>query len=92
MKTPYTFSVLRYVHDPVSTEFVNIGVAVYAPAAKYLSALCTTHYLNSPEFYTLQVGKCLVDSFQDTFLKLGKLDNTRDLKGVALVSEVNLVH
>jgi hypothetical protein len=44
MKTPYTFSVLRYVHDPVSTEFVNIGVAVYAPAAKYLSALCTTHY------------------------------------------------
>jgi hypothetical protein len=44
MKTPYTFSVLRYVHDPVSTEFVNIGVAVYAPGAKYLSALCTTHY------------------------------------------------
>ena len=48
--------------------------------------------LNSPDFYTLQVGKFLVDSFQDTFLKLGKLDNTRDLKGVALVSQVNLVH
>jgi len=44
MKTPYTFSVLRYVHDPVSAEFVNIGVAVYAPAAKYLNALCTSHY------------------------------------------------
>lgn len=48
--------------------------------------------LNSPDFYTLQVGKFLVDSFQDTFLKLGKLDNPRDLKGVALVSQVNLVH
>jgi hypothetical protein len=23
MKTPYTFSVLRYVHDPVSTGFVE---------------------------------------------------------------------
>ena len=44
MNTPYTFSVLRYVHDPVSAEFVNIGVAVYAPAAKYLNALCTSHY------------------------------------------------
>ena len=30
MKTAYTFSVLRYVHDPVTAEFVNIGVALYA--------------------------------------------------------------
>lgn len=44
MKTAYTFSVLRYVHDPVTTEFVNIGVALYAPAAKYLNAICTSHY------------------------------------------------
>jgi hypothetical protein len=44
MKTPYTFSVLRYVHDPVTAEFVNIGVALYAPDAKYLSAICTSHY------------------------------------------------
>jgi hypothetical protein len=44
MKTPYTFSVLRYVHDPVTAEFVNIGVALYAPDAKYLNALCTSRY------------------------------------------------
>jgi hypothetical protein len=44
MKTPYTFSVLKYVHDPVTLEFANIGVALYAPEAKYLSALCTPHY------------------------------------------------
>jgi hypothetical protein len=44
MKTPYTFSVLRYVHDPVTAEFVNIGVALYAPEAKYLNALCTSRY------------------------------------------------
>ena len=44
MKTAYTFSVLRYVHDPVTAEFVNIGVALYAPDAKYLNALCTPHY------------------------------------------------
>ena len=44
MKTAYTFSVLRYVHDPVTAEFVNIGVALYAPEAKYLNALCSSHY------------------------------------------------
>jgi len=44
MKIPYTFSVLRYVHDPVTGEFANVGIAVYAPQAKYLNAVCTPHY------------------------------------------------
>lgn len=29
MKRPYTYTVLRYVHDPVTQEFVNVGVAVH---------------------------------------------------------------
>ncbi len=44
MKVSYNFSVLRYVHDPVTQEFVNIGVAVLARDARYLRARCTTNY------------------------------------------------
>src|SRR5258706_16421640 len=44
MRTPYSFSVLRYVHDAVTQEFVNIGVAVYSREARFLSAKCATHY------------------------------------------------
>jgi hypothetical protein len=44
MKTPYTFSILRYIHDIVSGEFVNVGVILFAPKAKYLSAVCTSRY------------------------------------------------
>jgi hypothetical protein len=44
MKTPYNFSVLRYIHDVVTGEFVNVGVVLYAPRAKFLSALCTSRY------------------------------------------------
>lgn len=40
----YTYSVLRYVHDVTSGEFVNVGVALYAPQARYLSAICRTTY------------------------------------------------
>ena len=29
MKTPYSFVLIRYVHDVAVGEFVNIGVAVY---------------------------------------------------------------
>ena len=44
MRAAYTFSVLRYVHDPVTQEFINIGVVVFSPEAKYLRAVCTTSY------------------------------------------------
>jgi hypothetical protein len=29
MKTPYSFSVLRYIHDVVTGEFINVGVALF---------------------------------------------------------------
>lgn len=41
---PYSFSVLRYIHDGVSSEFVNVGVAIYAGDASYLKAKCTIQY------------------------------------------------
>ncbi len=44
MKTTFTFTVLRYVHDVGTGEFVNMGVALYAPEAKYVSALCNPRY------------------------------------------------
>jgi len=44
VKTTYSFSVLRYMHDPVTQEFVNVGVAVYAPDSQYLGAKCSPHY------------------------------------------------
>jgi hypothetical protein len=42
--TPYSFSVLRYVHDPVTQEFVNIGVALYSKELRYLNARCEINY------------------------------------------------
>src|SRR6266576_26939 len=44
MKTTFTYTVLRYVHDIATGEFVNMGVALYAPQAKYISAICSPRY------------------------------------------------
>ena len=41
MKTHFTFTVLRYIHDPVSGEFANVGVVLYAPELRFLDAICT---------------------------------------------------
>ena len=44
MKTTFTYTVLRYVHDVATGEFVNMGVALYAPESKYISAICSPRY------------------------------------------------
>lgn len=43
-KAAYSFSILRYVHDPVTEEFANVGVALYSKKRRYLGAICTTNY------------------------------------------------
>lgn len=43
-RIPYSFSVLRYVHDPVTQEFANVGVAIYSREARYLDAICAANY------------------------------------------------
>lgn len=52
MRTPYRFSVLRYFHDPLTQEFVNIGVAVYSEQEAFLAAICTTHYSRVTHLFT----------------------------------------
>src|SRR6266849_772275 len=40
----YTYTVLRYVHDIATGEFVNVGVVVYAPKVRYLQAEMRSTY------------------------------------------------
>src|SRR3972149_7639852 len=44
MKAPYSFSILRYIHDIVTGEFINVGVVLYSPKGRFLSAICTSRY------------------------------------------------
>jgi len=41
---PYTYSVIRYVHDPAVGETLNVGVILYAPSVPYVGARLDHHY------------------------------------------------
>ena len=43
MKTGYRYVTLRYVHDVVTEEFVNVGVVVFAPDHHFLRARFSTN-------------------------------------------------
>lgn len=40
----FQFAVLRYIHDPVTQEFLNVGVVVYSRESRYLKASVSTQY------------------------------------------------
>ena len=40
----YTYAVLRYMHDITTGEFVNVGVVLYAPEARFANAKCRFTY------------------------------------------------
>jgi hypothetical protein len=44
MKSAYNYTVLRYVHDTATGEFVNVGVVLYSPATRFASAICRPTY------------------------------------------------
>jgi len=44
MKTAYTYVTLRYVHDPVTEEFANVGVVLFSPEARCLEARFSHRY------------------------------------------------
>jgi hypothetical protein len=41
MKEKFYFSLLRYIYDPLTQEFVNIGVVLYSPSQSFLRAKFT---------------------------------------------------
>ena len=50
-KLRYSFTVFRYVHDGVTGEFANVGVALYAPSVGFLNAICTSKYGRLSAFF-----------------------------------------
>lgn len=51
MTFAYSFGVIRYYHDVVTREFVNLGVVVFSPDVSYLRALCTRSYTRVTAFF-----------------------------------------
>lgn len=44
MKVRYTFSLVRYVHDPIAGESMNVGVLLFSPASSFLDVKLEYRY------------------------------------------------
>jgi len=74
MKTAYTYSTLRYVHDVTTGEFVNVGVALYSRDARYASAICRNTFSRLSKTFPGMDGdvfKSLMRFIQSRFEEIG---------------------
>ena len=74
MKTAYTYTILRYVHDTAIGEFVNVGVVLHAPDARFVGALCRTTYGRLTKVFPGMDGegfKSLMRYIQSSFESIG---------------------
>ncbi len=83
MKTAYTYTLLRYVHDVASGEFANVGVVLFAPGARYAGSICRDTYG--------RISKMFPDMNRDGFKSLmGYIESRIDAIGERLRGELSL--
>ena len=91
-KLAYSYTVLRYVHDVTTGEFINVGVALYAPGMRYANATfrSTTKRLRSifPSLGT-DVFKTLMRTVQSRFEQLhDEIDGQLELRHYSSVMDL----
>lgn len=74
MKLAYTFSVIRYVHDVVTGEFVNVGVVLYCPAAARLLSSTNQAYRRVSAFFAEIDGDHFRNVMRRLDARLAELD------------------
>lgn len=75
MRHQYSYSVLRYVHDTTTDEFVNVGVALYAPGANFVDVRCRTTFGRLSRVFPGIKGsyfRSLMRHIEFSFARLGK--------------------
>ncbi|TAE33264.1 MAG: DUF3037 domain-containing protein [Candidatus Kapaibacterium sp.] len=75
MKTPYSYALVRYKHDVVSGESMNIGIIVFAPTAHFFQARITMKYGRLSKAFTHfdpTQYKSVVTKLRQEFERIGK--------------------
>lgn len=84
---PYTYSVIRYVHDPSVGETLNVGVILYAPSVPNVGARLDHHYERLSHAFAEFDG----DDYRKTFRRFeGAIERVRKSWSGALLSFLDL--
>ncbi|MGX5803918.1 DUF3037 domain-containing protein [Bradyrhizobium sp. Arg314] len=83
-REPYTYMILRYRHDPVAGEQVNVGVVVHAVRSGFLGAIMRRSYGRIAKMFPTLDGATLrqdLIGIERAFQKLARTNVSGDMVG-----------
>jgi len=84
MKTSYTYTVLRYLHDMVTGEFLNVGLVVYAPEAGVLKHKLRTTIGRIKNVFPDLDRYSFAEAQRSVARGLRRIEKAENLKGLTL--------
>jgi hypothetical protein len=72
-RQPYTYVVLRYRHDPLAGELLNVGVLLHAPRSRFLKSAMRSTYGRLSRLYPDFDGSALTNDLKRAETALNRL-------------------
>lgn len=69
----YQYQILRYVHDQVTGEFVNVGLVLYFPEYKIILSNAINKYSRISQFFNEINGNYLLSCLRDLKMQFKKI-------------------
>lgn len=74
----YQYQLVRYIHDRVTSEFVNVGIIVFQPDSKFLKSKFVSKYGRISQFYSEINGHFLMTTLKQFEKEISRVSKMTD--------------
>ena len=72
----YQYQIVRYIHDRVTSEFVNVGIIVFQQDSKFLGAKFASKFSRVSQFFSDVNGHSLIHNLKNIEKTINELSKT----------------
>ena len=84
----FQYQIVRYIHDRITGEFVNVGIIIFQPEINFLSSKFVTNLDRVSEFFNITNEQYLLDALQQ-FEREIENDSKIELSNISLSNITN---
>ncbi len=74
----YQYQIVRYIHDLVTSEFINVGIVVYNSDVKFLKSKFISKYSRVTQFFPEANGHYLISSLKQFDKNINKISKEQN--------------
>lgn len=72
----YQYQIVRYIHDRVTSEFVNVGIIIFQPESYFLKSKFVSKYGRVSQFFSEINGQYLISTLRQFEKEINRISKT----------------